>query len=262
MTSHHEIDPSFTDLPLQRLAQAALQRTQDFTVEHADFRLERIRTQDLSLRDGVVQGAADHEQLGFAVRVVLNGTWGFAATDVLTKESAVRAAEEAIHVAQTARPINSEPITLAPEPIHAAQQWVSSYDVDPFTIPLSDKVALLADWSTKLQRDPVVAHVTATLRQVFENKFYADTAGTMTTQQRVRLHPVLEAYAVDETSGRFDSMRTIAPPVGRGWEYLTGTGWDWDAELAELPALLAGKLAAPTVEPGAYDLVVDPSNLW
>jgi TldD protein len=262
MASTHEIDPSFTDLPLQRLAQAALQRTKDFDVEHADFRLERIRTQNLSLRDGILQGAADHEQLGFAVRVVLNGTWGFAATDVLTKESAVRAAEEAIHVAQTARPINSEAITLAREPVHDARQWVSSYDVDPFTIPLPDKIALLADWSTKLQRDPVVAHATATLQQVFENKFYADSAGTMTTQQRVRLHPVLEAYAVDESSGRFDSMRTVAPPVGRGWEYLTGTGWDWDAELTELPALLAEKLAAPSVEPGTYDLVVDPSNLW
>jgi TldD protein len=262
MTSTHEIDPSFTDLPLQRLAHAALQRTKDFAVEHADFRLERIRTQDLSLRDGVLQGAADHEQLGFAVRVVLNGTWGFAATDVLTKESAVRAAEEAVHVAQTAKPINSEPITLAAEPVHDGRAWVSAYEVDPFTVPLSDKVALLADWSTTLQRDPVVAHATATLRQVFENKFYADTAGTMTTQQRVRLHPVLEAYAVDETSGRFDSMRTLAPPVGRGWEYLTGTGWDWEDELDQLPALLAEKLAAPSVEPGMYDLVVDPSNLW
>jgi TldD protein len=262
MTSTHEIDSSFTDLPLQRLAHAALQRAKDFTVEHADFRLERIRTQDLSLRDGTLQGAADNEQLGFAVRVVLNGTWGFAATDVLTKESAVRAAEEAIHVAQIAKPINSESITLAPEPVHAGKQWVSPYDVDPFTIPMSDKVALLADWSTKLQRDPVVAHVSANLRQVFENKFYADTAGTMTTQQRVRLHPVLEGYAVDDSSGRFDSMRTLAPPVGRGWEYLTGTGWDWDTELAELPGLLAEKLSAPSVEPGTYDLVVDPSNLW
>src|SRR6185295_373587 len=55
--------------------------------------------------------------------------------------------------------------------------------------------------------------------------------GTVTTQQRVRLHPQLTAVAVDGETGEFDSMRTLAPPVGRGWEYLTGTGWDWDAEL-------------------------------
>ncbi|HWL98004.1 MAG TPA: TldD/PmbA family protein [Nocardioidaceae bacterium] len=262
MASTHPIDPAFTDLPLRRLADAALQRAKDFSVEHADFRLERIRTQDLSLRDAALQGASDHEQLGFAVRVVLDGTWGFASTDVLNKESAVRAAEEAVRVAQIARPINSERIELAPEPVHDDRTWVSAYEVDPFTIPLADKVALLAQWSKDLLRHPVVAHVTAGLRQVFENKYYADSAGTVTTQQRVRLYPVLEAFGVDEASGRFDSMRTIAPPVGRGWEYLTGAGWDWQRELAELPGHLAEKLKAPSVEPGTYDLVVDPSNLW
>ncbi len=262
MASTHPIDPAFTSLPLRRLADAALQRAKDFSVEHADFRLERIRTQDLSLRDAALQGASDHEQLGFAVRVVLDGTWGFASTDVLNKESAVRAAEEAVRVAQIARPINSERIELAAEPVHDDRTWVSAYEVDPFTIPLADKVALLAQWSEDLLRHPVVAHVTAGLRQVFENKYYADSAGTVTTQQRVRLYPVLEAFGVDEASGRFDSMRTIAPPVGRGWEYLTGAGWDWQRELAELPGHLAEKLKAPSVEPGTYDLVVDPSNLW
>ena len=78
----------------------------------------------------------------------------------------------------------------------------------------------------------------------------------------MRLHPQLTAVAVDETTGEFDSMRTIAPPVGRGWEYLTGTGWDWDAELEQIPELLAEKMRAPSVEAGRYDLVVDPSNLW
>ena len=102
----------------------------------------------------------------------------------------------------------------------------------------------------------------ASLLTVHENKFYADTAGTVTTQQRVRLHPQLTAVAVDETTGEFDSMRTIAPPVGRGWEYLTGTGWDWDSELEQIPVLLAEKMRAPSVEAGRYDLVVDPSNLW
>ena len=69
-------------------------------------------------------------------------------------------------------------------------------------------------------------------------------------------------FGVDEDSGLFDSMRTIAPPVGRGWEYLTDGTYDWDHELAELPDLLAGKLAAPSVEAGDYDLVIHPSNLW
>jgi TldD protein len=57
-------------------------------------------------------------------------------------------------------------------------------------------------------------------------------------------------------------MRTVAPPTARGWEYLTGTGWDWDGELAQLPEWLAEKAKAPGVAPGPTDLVIDPTNLW
>ena len=86
--------------------------------------------------------------------------------------------------------------------------------------------------------------------------------GTSTLQQRTRLYPQLQAVATGGPDGRFATMRTLAPPVARGWEYLTGTGWDWDAELAELPDHLAAKLAAPPAPTGTYDLVVDPSQLW
>jgi TldD protein len=84
---------------------------------------------------------------------------------------------------------------------------------------------------------------------------------TTATQQRIRLNPEVTAVAVSD-DGRFDTMRTLAPPAGRGYEYLNGGGWDFGAELAELPELLAAKLRAPSVEPGRYDLVIDPSNLW
>jgi TldD protein len=256
----HAIDPAFTELPLQRLADAALQRARDFDVEHADFRLERIKSQQLTLRDAALQGAADGEDLGFAVRVILNGTWGFAASAVLSVEEAVRVAEQAIRVAQVSAAMNSEPIALAEEPTYADASWVSAYDVDPFGVPLADKLELFGGWSRQLLAAPAVQHVSASVGQVLENKFYADTEGTSTTQQRVRLHPTLEAFGED--AGRFESMRTLAPPVGRGWEYLHGDGWDWTGELAELPEHLAAKLAAPSVAPGEYDLVIDPSNLW
>jgi TldD protein len=43
---------------------------------------------------------------------------------------------------------------------------------------------------------------------------------------------------------------------------MTGTGWNWDEELARIPGWLAEKMAAPSVEAGTYDLVIDPTNLW
>jgi len=259
-----EIDPRFLALPMRPLADAALQRVRELGAEHADFRLERIRSQGISLRDGRLEGSHDGEDVGFAVRVVHDGTWGFAAAVDLTVDEAVRVAEQAVDVARTAHDMSPERIELADEAVHADATWLSAYGTDPFTVPDAEKVELLATYSrTVLDRDGV-DHVTARLGQVLECKFYADTAGTVTTQQRVRLHPVVEALAVDADSGRFETMRTLAAPAGRGWEYVTGADGlvDWHAALDELPDLLAEKLAAPGVKAGRYDLVVDPTNLW
>src|SRR5262249_3286954 len=125
-----------------------------------------------------------------------------------------------------------------------------------------DKIGLLAGYSDRLLAADGVDHADAGLTQFLEGKFYADSAGTVTTQQRVRVDGGLLATAVDAAHGRFETMRACAPPAGRSWEYLTGDGWDWDAELARMPEWLAEKMAAPSVEPGRYDLVIDPTNLW
>ncbi|MEU4684484.1 TldD/PmbA family protein [Streptomyces xinghaiensis] len=264
----HEVDESFLALPLRALADAALARARALGAAHADFRLERVRSASWRLRDARPAGSSDTTDLGYAVRVVHGGAWGFASGVDLTMDAAARVASRAVEMAKLSASVieaagSDERVELAAEPVYADRTWVSSYETDPFTVPDAEKTGLLAEWSSRLLAARSVSHADASLLTVHENKFYADTAGTTTTQQRVRLHPELTAVAVDPESGEFESMRTIAPPVGRGWEYLTGGGgWDWEAELAEIPELLAEKMRAPSVEPGRYDLVVHPSNLW
>src|SRR6478736_3146441 len=131
MADADRIDPTFTALPYRRLADAALSRARDLGVSHADFRFERVRYQHVSVRDGHLQGAEDVEDLGFAVRVIHHGAWGFASGVVL------------------------------------------------------------CDWTARLVGAEGVEHAKAGLQQVLENKFYADLAGTTTTQQRIRLMPTL-----------------------------------------------------------------------
>jgi TldD protein len=255
------IDESFLALPLSALTDAALTRAVDLGCEHADIRVERIRTQTVNLRDARLEALVDGEDLGLSVRVVHEGTWGFAAGVVLTAAEAVRLAEEAVMVARVSAAVESDRVELAPEPVHDGS-WVSDYDVDPFDVPDADKTGLLTELSEQLLAADGVEHVTASCMHVKEQKYYADTNGTRTRQQRVRIHPEFTALTVDRTTGAFESMRTLAPPVGRGWEYLTGTGWDWRGELAEIPELLREKTKAPSVQAGRYDLVIDPSNLF
>jgi TldD protein len=257
------VDEEFRALPLRLLADAALSRARDLGVSHADVRVERIRTAALRLHDARLETSYDDEQRGLCVRVIHDGTWGFAGGAVLTADAAAGLADEAVAIAKASRPVNTEPVELAPEPTYRDATWVSDYEIDPFDVPEAERVGLLQDWSRRLLDHGSVHHADATLRQVKEHKFYADLAGTSTVQQRVRVLCELEAAWVDGKSGRFESMRTLAPPVGRGWEFLTRREiYDWDEELTELPLLLAEKAAAPSVDAGNYDLVIHPSNLF
>jgi TldD protein len=258
------IDPEFRALPLGALADAALSRAGQLGASHADVRVERILSQSLALRDGTVSSAMDAITVGLAVRVIVDGTWGFASTVELTPTAAAATAARAVEVARTLRAVNTEPVVRADEPVYSGVSWVSAYDIDPFTVATQDKIALLADWSERLLAADGVDHADAECPQVKENKFYADLAGTTTMQQRVWIEPRFTATAVNRAAGQFETMRTLAPPVGRGWEYALGTagGWDFDAELAQVPELLAEKMKAPSVDPGRYDLVIDPTNLW
>ncbi|HET7069050.1 MAG TPA: TldD/PmbA family protein [Nocardioides sp.] len=260
------LDPGFTALPYRALGDVALQRARDLGATHADFRFERVRWQHVRVRDGALQGAADDQDLGFAVRVIHGGAWGFASGVHLTADEAVRVAEAAVEVAKVSSALVTLQVEIAPEPVYDDVTWVSSYAQDPFEVSLHDKAAVLLDWTDRLRRHEAVGHATAEVLCVHENKYYADLAGTHTTQQRVRLEPAFTAMGSDERRGIFDDMASISPPAGRGWEYVVGRpadgAWDWDAELAEVPDLLAEKLAAPTVQAGTYDLVIHPSNLW
>ncbi len=257
------LDPEFLALPLESVRSAALERASSLGCSHAELRVERIRSQALSLRDAKVETTADDVELGMGIRVVHDGVIGFAATAELHPKAASELAEQATALAVAVSAAATERVELADERGAGEVEWVSEYDVDPTSVSLSDKVALLEAWSNRVLSAPGVDHVTTYVLAVAEDKHFADLAGTIATQRRVRVHPVLEALAVNRTTGEFETMRTIAAPVARGWEYLQGNGgWDPDAELAELPDLLAAKVAAPSVEPGLYDLVIDPSNLF
>lgn len=257
------IDESFRALPLRAVADAGVTAAKNAGASHADVRVHRLITQSIRLRDGRVTSVSDATVLGLAVRVIVDGTWGFASNAELTPDSAVRTAREAVAVATTLRALNRERVELADEPIHADAEWISPYRIDPFDVPTADKVALLADYSGRLAASDGVDHVSAYVLQVKEQTFYADSNGTSTTQQRVRLHPQLEATTVDHAAGAFETMRTLAPPVGRGWEYVASDDtWDWTSELAQIPDWLREKVKAPGVDPGATDLVIDPTNLW
>ncbi|WP_193047256.1 TldD/PmbA family protein [Mycolicibacterium baixiangningiae] len=263
MTAPRPVDADFLALPREQLADAALSAALAAGATYSDLRIHAITSELVQLRDGELETAVIDREIGLAVRVIVDGTWGFASHAELDPTVAADTARRAVRVATTLAPLNAERIELAPEPVYRDVTWVSDYRVDPFTVPAGEKIAVLGEYSGRLLAADGVDHVSAGLHTAKEQTFYADSFGSSITQQRVRVLPTLEAVSVDTGAGTFETMRTLAPPTGRGWEAVAGDDvWDWTGELAELPSLLAEKTKAPSVVAGPTDLVIDPSNLW
>jgi TldD protein len=194
---------------------------------------------------------------GLGVRVIVNGAWGFASSPEISTTVAQDLARTAVAMAKTSRPLSTEEVTLAKEPIYSNRTWVSAYEIDPFTVTDDVKIERLADLSRKLIGKNGVNHASAFSMFVKEQKFYADSYGTSTTQQRVRMQTQIEAINVGDHG--FESMRTLAQPAGFGWEWMRKDVYDWDREIAELPSLLEEKVKSPSVVAGKYDLLIHPA---
>ena len=255
------IEPDFLALPLATVAAAALAAARAAGAQHADVRISRQRSRMVTVRDADPMGLTTDASTGVGVRVLVDGVWGFAATDRVDVDAAAEAARRAVDLARVAAPVAIERVTLADEPVRAGVVWASPVSVDPFAVPDAEILDVLGSRTRSLLTHAAVQRAEATVHAARDLTYYADSHGTDALQQRTRIESHATAFHISDE--RFDDMRTCAPPVARGWEYVAGNGtWDWDAELAALPEWLAEKAVAPSVEPGRYDLVLAPTNLW
>ncbi|TXH40273.1 MAG: TldD/PmbA family protein [Actinobacteria bacterium] len=257
------IDDSFAALPLDAIADAALTAAAagagaaEGGASWCDVRVQVMSERHVQLRDGSPEVTMTSRSAGIGIRVIADGAWGFAATSELTPDAAVACVVRAIGLARSTARLGGPAVELAPEPAHVGT-WVSDYDCDPTEVGDGQVLSRLAEWSGTCAGHPAVHHTAAAFSAAKEQLFYADSAGARTRQQRVRCQPEVTAIAV--TDGGFEDMRTTLAPRGAGWEYALEPAWD--AEVAGLGDHLAQRVAAPALEPGRYDLVIAPSNLW
>ena len=127
------VDPEFLALPLDACADAALARAAELGASHADLRVVSLRTSMTNVRDARLDGAIMDSDSGLAVRVVVDGCWGFAASDTVGPDTARRLADRAVALARISAPLVTARVELAPEPVHVGT-WVAAYDVDPFDV--------------------------------------------------------------------------------------------------------------------------------
>src|SRR5687768_15123562 len=104
------------DINKNNLADAALATAKKLGASYADIRINTYRLETISTRERQVQNVSRGQNSGFGVRVLVKGTWGFAASPLLTPEEVQRVTKEAIEIARANSMFQTNPIRLAPAP--------------------------------------------------------------------------------------------------------------------------------------------------
>ena len=251
---------ALADPDIKALALLALDAARAAGASYADIRVSRNRTQAVSTREQRVQGIVDNDTMGFGVRALVRGAWGFAASRDLSRDEVARVARQAVDQARANARTIVRPVVLAPVTPTPDGRWHTPIEIDPFTVPVEDKVGVLLA-ANAAARTAGARFVNSSMFFLREEKTFASTDGSYIVQTIYRTQPSMTMTAVSADGTDFQTRQSneIAP-MGRGYEHVR------EARLVEQAPRWATeavqKLRAKPVDVGRYDLVLHPSHLW
>lgn len=238
----------FADLAIKRLAASG--------AEYGDIRIVHSSTQSIRGEDRRIASIRDLDDVGFGIRVLTHGGWGFAASSILSLEEVPRVADLAIEIAKESASIAIEKVVLAGEPVHR-DRVVTPVRIDPFTVPLTQKTELLLATMDSLQAQSGVVRSSAELWARRDRKLFASTEGTRLEFDLLASNGECAATALYD--GRFASRSFNTPPLRRGYELIEEA--DFVRQAPRIAREAVEKVQAPAVDAGSYDLVLDPEHL-
>lgn len=250
---------AFAEVKKDDLADTALATAKRLGAGYADIRINRYRTESVSTRERQVLNVSSSQNFGFGVRVLVNGTWGFAASPIISVDEVRRVTSEAVAIAKANSVIQRRKIELVPTPRITAT-WRSSFEKDPFDVTSNEKVAALLAINESALSIAGITFVNSQVAFVNEQKYLATSDGSRIEQYLIRTNPSFSVTAVNRSTNDFQSVNSLLQAQNIGFEYLTKRDWAADAKTAAEHAVM--KLSAKAVEPGKYDLVLHPSHLF
>ena len=252
-------EPWLDSTTKNELADIAIDLAKKLGASYGDIRINRYRTERISTRERQVQGVALNQTFGFGVRVLVKGSWGFAASSDVTPKEVRRVTREAVEIAKANASQQRKPVQFLEVPA-AKANWRSAFEQDPFKVSIEQKIETLMKINEAALAVPGVGFVNSSMAWVNEQKFYASTDGSRIEQYIIRGQPGFTVTAVDRAAGDFQTRSSLGGPQGMGYEYVRNHDWVKEAAKAGQEAVM--KLKAKPVEPGKYDLVLHPSHLW
>jgi TldD protein len=227
---------------------------------YADARIVSQRSRALSTKNGKVGSASDSESVGFSVRVLADGAWGFAASDDASRPSVEATAARAVEIARASSRVKVHDVRLAPEkPVTA--EWTTPHKIDPFTIPVGQNIDLLLRVDSELRAVAGVTLAETNLNFNREEQWFLSSEGANIHQTKYSTGAGYAAYAF---AGSEIQKRSYPTSYGGQWQ---NKGYELveELKLVENARRIAEEAVAlhqvDQCPEGVFDVILDSSQL-
>ncbi|MDP8228557.1 MAG: TldD/PmbA family protein [Candidatus Electryoneaceae bacterium] len=245
---------------MRQLAQRAVETAKIKGATYADCRVIFTKNESITVQNGKVGSLIIAEDIGFGVRVIVDGAWGYACSPNVTVDEVDKVAAQAVQIARASAMLKKEDVRLAPEPIVEAQ-WLTPIVEDPFSVPLEEKLKLLFDIDKILCADDRIKNAESSMAFKSEHQWMATSEGSFIDQLLIRSGSGYSATAVGggEVQVRSYPNSFRGQYMSLGYELVRGLGLLDNAERVREEAIEL--LTAPTCPSGKRDTIIDGSML-
>lgn len=237
-----------------------LQKARDLGASYADVRIVKGESEAIEVKNGKVDALASSIDHGFGVRVIVNGAWGFASSFTVSDEEGERVATEAVRIARASARLKKEDVELSP--VQAAEgRFESGWKIDPFEVPIEEKIGLLLDADKIMRQEPKIKLSQGSMNFWRWNKTFASTEGSYIEQVKLESGAGIESTAIEE-----GEIQRRSYPASMGGDFATGgyefvEKWDLVGHAEQVAKEAAALLDAPQCPSDTRDLVLEGSML-
>ena len=239
----------------------ALNTATSLGATYADVRIVEHIEQTVTTKNGVVGSVNQGQNRGFGVRVIAAGAWGFASSALLTAAEVDRVTALAVSIARASALVQKDGgVNLGP-PVSHTGHYRTPVEIDPFSIPLEQKIDLLLQADAEMRRVQGVRIAQGNIVCLRQNKVFASSEGSFIEQEIIESGCGIVATAV----GEGEIQRRSYPNANgrnqttRGWEFVLETDLPGHGE--QIASEAVALLSADQCPSGVTTLILGGAQL-
>ncbi|MFQ5919241.1 MAG: TldD/PmbA family protein [Thermoplasmata archaeon] len=245
---------------MENLETLAVEEALSAGAAYADIRVVDRKTQTIRVKNNNVEALTEDGSTGFGVRALVDGAWGFSSSSRLEGGEVKLVAQEAARIAKASARVKREDVRLADSSANH-DRYASPRGIDPWDVPLEEKLALLMDAQKGLATDPAIKIRVANFQAFREQKTFVSSEGARLEQDVLHTGAGIEAVALGEGEVQRRSYPSSAGGnfASAGWEFVEAMHL---ADHAEGTARQAAELLdARSCPSGRNDIILSSDQL-